>query len=341
MALPPPSGGREEESHKRRSSSAAVEIPADLRTWLLDEKDPSVRARVLTEVLERPWDDPEVLEVAGRRGREGWAAEILALQLPAGQWDSPGTTPSELYRPKYIATNWRLLVLSDLGLTRTNPGVARGAELLMAAESRPDRGLGGSDSEVCFTGNAVRMLTRFGFGDDPRVGTALTWLLDSQKSDGGWHCFPSEVGTLDGWEALAAFAAMPRSSWTDRIHRAVEAGSKFYLERGLLEEGEPYAPWLRLHYPVHYYYDVLVGLDVLTSLGYGKDPRMAPALDLLESKRNPGGTWNLDTSHPDLPVGYSYQLEGPYYPFVLETPGRPSRWITLTALRVLHLANRL
>ncbi|MCI4354966.1 MAG: hypothetical protein L3K06_06335, partial [Thermoplasmata archaeon] len=312
-----------------------------LREWLLAETDPSVRVRVLTEVLDRPPDDREVVAAASERGRTGWAAAILKLQLPEGQWDSPGTLPSELYRPKYIATNWRLLVLSDLGLTKAHPGVARAAELLMSREAPSDRGLGGSDSEVCFTGNAVRMLTRFGYGDDPRVRAGLAWLLDAQKSDGGWHCFPSPVGTLDCWEALAAFAAMPRDSWTARIRGSVDAGARFYLERGLLQEGEPYAPWERFHYPVHYYYDYLVGLDTLAQLGFAKDPRLVPALDRLEARRNHDGSWNLDATHPDLPAENEYQLDPPYYPFVLETPGRPSRWITLNALRVLRAAGRL
>ena len=321
--------------------SEVVETPTPLREWLLADADPSVRYRALTEVLDRPADDPEVRAAAEARGRVGWAASILEHQLPDGQWDNPGTTPQQLYRPKYIATNWRLIVLAELGMTRSHPGVARGAELLMDRESRPDRGLGGSDSEVCFTGNAVRMLTRFGYGDDPRVRSAVTWLLKTQKPDGGWHCFPSEVGTLDGWEALAAFAAMPRATWTDGIRGAVESGARFYLDRHLLEEGEPYAPWERLHFPTHYYYDYLVGLEMLTQLGYTGDPRLRPALDRLESRRNPDGTWNVDASHPDLPPGEPYQLEAPHYPFVLETAGRPSRWITLNALRVLRAAGRV
>ena len=317
-----------------------MNLPDGLLTWLLEEKDPSVRFRVLTEVLDQAPDDPEVVAAAAERGRSGWGAEILNRQMPGGQWDAPGTTSRDLYVPKYIATNWRLLVLADLGFTRAHPGVARAAELMLAVDSASGE-LGGPESEVCFTGNAARMLTRVGYGDDPRVQASITWLLDAQKSDGGWHCFPSETGTLDCWEALAAFAAIPRSAWTDRIRRAVAAGAEFYLARRLLEEGPAYAPWTRLHYPHHYYYDLLVGLDVLTSLGFGDDPRLGTALDLLERRRRPDGAWELDALHPDVPADDDYQIRAPYYPFVLETPGRPSRWITLNALSVLRRTGRL
>jgi hypothetical protein len=320
--------------------SPIMDVSAGLRAWLLEEKDPSVRIRVLTEVLDRPIDDPEVVAAAAELGRSGWGAEILQRQLPGGQWDAPGSSAQDLYVPKYIATNWRLLVLSDLGFTRAHPGVARAAELMLAVDEAAGW-LSGSEAELCFTGNAVRMYTRLGYGDDPRVGAALRWLLDTQKADGGWHCFPSETGTLDCWEALAAFAAMPTVSWTDRVHRAVAAGAEFYLARGLVEEGNEYAPWRRFHYPVHYYYDLLVGLDVLTALGFGRDPRLRPALEFLESRRRPDGAWIIDAAHPDIPAEDPYQPRTPYYPFVLETPGRPSRWITLNALAVLRRAGRL
>ena len=318
-----------------------MSLPRRLRNWLLDEDaDPSVRCRVLRELLDRPADDPDVVLAQRRIGRQGWAAEILRLQHPAGQWDTRGTSAFELYRPKYIATNWRLLVLSDLGVRGKNPRVRKAVRLFLRRFGGPSGGLGYRGSEVCFTGNAVRMLVRFGYLDDARVRPALEWLIRHQKSDGGWHCFPSRTGTLDAWEAMAAFAALPPTARSAAVRRAIERGADFYLDRGLLREGRtPYPPWLRLHYPVHYYYDLLVGLDVLTSLGFGDDPRIRPALNRLEAMRNRDGSWNLDALHPDS-EDPQYRTRGPFYPLGLEVPGRPSRWITTTALSVLKRAGR-
>src|SRR3970282_2439595 len=137
---------------------------------------------------------------------------------------------------------------------------------------------------------------------------------------------------------MAAFAALPPRARSASVLRAIERGAEFYLDRGLLREGRnPYAPWLRLHYPVHYYYDILVGLDVLTALGYGGDPRIRPALDRLEAMRNRDGSWNMDALHPDT-EDPGYQFRGPFYPLGLEVPGRPSRSITTTAPAVLKSA---
>ncbi|MGA7922726.1 MAG: hypothetical protein WCA77_01980 [Thermoplasmata archaeon] len=330
-------------------------ISTDVQSWLLSddpsaaarfpgtrpESDPSIRARVLEDVLKRPPNDPDLTSAREQVATQGWAARILDLQQPSGQWDSPGTSSQELYVPKYIATNWRLLVLSDFGLTRHDPSIAKAVELLLTRESGPDGGLGGTGSEVCFTGNALRMLARFGYLDDPRTPPITGWLLHAQKEDGGWHCAPLDHGTLDCWEALAAFAAIPRSQWSAAMQRSVERGAEFYLDRGLVHEGDtPYAPWSRLHYPTHYYYDLLIGLDTLTRLGFADDPRLAPGLDLLESKRRPEGVWWMDAVHPDIPAEEKYQPRLPVYPFVLEYPGRPSRLITTTALAVLDRAGR-
>ncbi|MCI4362386.1 MAG: hypothetical protein L3J77_04250 [Thermoplasmata archaeon] len=307
--------------------------------WLLEPIEPSVRYRTLLDLLDRPESDPDVVATKRKIPTTGWAARLFAKQKAGGHWESA----DQLYTPKYRSTIWNVQVLALLGVTRDDPRMALACELFLDQFARLDGGFDNAPdphepSELCVTGNLTRTLILAGYGDDERVRAAVDWIVRAQLADGGWHCWPRIAfgrGTLDAWEGLSALAALPETRRSPAVRRAIENGTEFYLRRELLEQGRrPYAPWRRLHFPNHYYYDVLVGLDLLSSLGKGGDPRLDPALALLESKRRSDGTWAMDRSHPDVGPGAGYSLRKKPTPMVLEPAGRPSRWITLTALRV-------
>ena len=302
-------------------------------SWLLEENQPSVRYYTFVDLLGKSENEREVKQTYAQISRRGWAFDILKKQDPKGYWE----TEKSLYRPKYTATNWCGIVLSDLGLTARNQRIKRTADLIFKHWLSLPSIENVFNEEVCIVGNTARMLTRFGYGDDFRVRKLFERLVEDQKEDGGWHCFQSTHGTLDGWEAMAAFAALPMQKRNRSVKRAIERGAEFYLERKLFQEGPRYAPWFRFHYPNHYYYDILVGLDIITKLGYGDDERLSDALEILKKKRREDGKWLLDRIHPD-PISYSWgpnNLKQKTIPFGLEEAGKSSKWITLTALRVL------
>jgi len=315
-----------------------MRVAPRIREWLTGpESDPSIRVRFWLEVDGRSPEDPEVRKAQQAVGRTGFAAFLLGFQLPDGHWVTPGTSAEDLYYPKYIVTNWLAIVLSDLGMNRSDPRIRRTAELILDRWGRPGGDLSGRKGEICSTGNAVRTLIRFGYLDHPVVQRCIRWIVRTQKPDGGWHCFPSRTGTLDGWEGLAALAEIPDETRDNSVRGAIERGAEFYLRRHLMDEGRVrYPPWFRIHYPNHYYYDILVGLRILTRLGYGKDQRMGRAVQWLKNKRARDGTWSLDAAHPDLdPVHGGYVMKHPTFPLVLTAPGIPSRWATVEALSVL------
>ena len=76
-------------------------------------------------------------------------------------------------------------------------------------------------------------------------------------------------------------------------------------------------------FPYYWHYDVLRALDYFRHSGADPDPRMAEAVAVVQSKRQPDGRWLLGCSHPGR------------VHFDLEDAGAPSRWNTLRALRVL------
>ncbi|HLF06092.1 MAG TPA: prenyltransferase/squalene oxidase repeat-containing protein, partial [Thermoplasmata archaeon] len=227
-----------------------------------------------------------------------------------------------------------------------DPGVSRGLDRVRQGFGLRNGlfGFRNGGPELCLTGNTARMFIQLGRGDIPHVKQSLDWLADTQLEDGGWDCFGRKKGTLDCWEALSAYAALGVKRLTKKWKRSAERGAEFYLERGLLNEGGSiWAGWKRIHYPNHYYYDFLVGLEILTLLGYGEDPRLRPALAMLRKKRRPDRTWAIDKMHPDLPPGHGYRAAhskvkawaATLKPQIVEAPRTPSKWITLRALGVL------
>ena len=301
-------------------------VPRKVLDWLLEDNQPAIRYRTLTELLGRPLNDPEVREAKERIPDVGWAAAILAERNPAGWWVRDWSH----FTPTFTSTTWMMLVLSDLGLTRDLPEIRASCELWMRMKPvrygpifQPP-----IEPHMCATAIGTGALIRFGFGEDARVQRTLRWLVEFGHPQGGWSHFRGGR-SLDGWQALAALAALPQSKRSASMQRAAELGAEFFLERELHHQGGRYAPWYRFHYPIHYYYDILVGLEIVTSLGYSGDPRLRYALALLREKQRKDGRWNLDALRPEV------QGTNKSIPAALETPGAPSKMITLRALLVL------
>jgi hypothetical protein len=305
--------------------------------WLLEPDQPAVRYLSLTQLERRPEDDEEVKKAREQITTTGWVAQILASQSPEGWW----VAPERLYLPKYLSTNWMMLILSDLGMSRSDKRISRACELWIERFAKSDGGFGldgWKRSHLCTTGNTARALVKFGYADHPKVRTAFEWMVKNAAPKGGWSCFGSGRN-LDSWEPLSAFAAYPREKWTRGMKQVVEKGAEFFLEREMHVQGEHYEPWYRFHYPAHYYYDLLVGLEFMTQLGYGRDPRLGHALGVMKKKRRRDGKWDLDAVHPDLEGAAARWYEDhPKHaptPFAVERVGEPSKMITMRCMEVL------
>ena len=113
----------------------------------------------------------------------------------------------------------------------------------------------------------------------------------------------------------------------EEITRAQKSSVEFILQHRLFlsdRTGEIISKdFLKLTYPCRWKYDILRALDFFQYAGLERESRMEPALDVLKSKRNKEGTWNAQAAHPG-------QVH-----FNMEQAGKPGRWNTLRALRVL------
>lgn len=129
---------------------------------------------------------------------------------------------------------------------------------------------------------------------------------------------------------MLALSKVPAARRTPTMERAVETGVAFLLSRDpatadypMGYSAKPNQSWFKFGYPIGYVTDVLQNMEVLTALGYGADPRLANGVELLLSKQDSQGRW---------PMEYTYN--GKTW-VNIEEKGKPSKWVTLRALRVV------
>ena len=264
---------------------------------------------------------------------------MFAKQKPGGWW----VHEENLYRPKYLSTNWMLLILSDLGLTKEDPRIQRAAELWRDRFSKADGGFGSDGanrSHLCIVGNTARALIKFGYADDPKVKSALEWLVKDQASNGGWSCFGSrrEPRLVGGDERVRGLSQAD----VDEEHqeRRGEGG-------GVLpaKVDGPAGGALRALVPVPLPRPLLLrparGARLHDRAGLrGRQEARRGGRAAQGEERRPTARWNLDAVHPDVEGGmadwYSKHSNQAPTPFALEKAGRPSKMITLRAMLVLH-----
>jgi hypothetical protein len=300
--------------------------------WLLDS-DPALRWQVLRDLTGA--SPQEVTAERARVEHEGWGARLLALQGPDGLWDGgalfpAGYTGDEPGQP-WTTTMHTLQTLQLLGLDSACPP-ARRAVALVAENARWEHdGERYFDGEVepCINGRTIETGAYFGVDVAPIVKRILGERLD----DGGWNC-EVEFGsvrssfdtTLNVLEGLLEFERATGAS--DAVREARRSGEEYLLERSLFRRkssGEVVkADYLDLAFPYYWHYDVLRALDYFRRSGRKPDPRMAEAVEVVRSKRQPDGRWVLDRVHDGR---VHFRLDGDV--------GEPSRWNTLRALRVL------
>jgi hypothetical protein len=304
----------------------------DVIGWLL-EGDPAIRWQVLRDLVQAPGE--EVATERARVEREGWGARLLALEGPDGLWEGGACFPADYAGggpgQPWTATMHTLQTLQLLGLDPASAS-ARRAIALVAENGRWEHaGQRYFDGEVepCINGRTVETGAYFGVDVSAIVERILVEGLD----DGGWNCevengsvrssFDTTINVLDG------LLALERATGGSEAVRAARArGEAYLLERRLFRRkstGEVADPaYLDFAFPYYWHYDALRALDYFRGAGAAPEARMAEAVDLVRSKRQPDGRWLLDRIHPGL---VHFDLEGGV--------GSPSRWNTLRALRVL------
>lgn len=296
--------------------------------WLL-AGDPAIRWQAQRDLLGA---DPGVWrKERGAVEASGWGARVLEEQAPDGRWGGG------VYTPKWTSTTYSLILLRRLGLPPGHPAATRGCEILLARGDSTDGGIdlsaGLDHSETCITGFVLALVSHFGLVSS-RTEEIIDYLLREQMPDGGWNClryrgathssFHTTINVLEGLRLYA----QGDGERAGEVEAAEVKAREFFLRHALYRSHRTGAVvkegFTRFSFPPRWHHDVLRTLDYFRESGAACDPRLEDPIALLVRKRRKDGTWPLQNRHP----GKTF--------FEMEAVGKPSRWNTLRALRVLR-----
>jgi hypothetical protein len=153
-----------------------------------------------------------------------------------------------------------------------------------------------------------------------------------------YNCGPmfacgANYGQACAWGAvkvMLAFSAWPGALRTPAIQAAIDAGAEFLLAGDPAKAGypngitdHPSSDWWKFGFPVFYITDLLQNAQALLALGYGRDPRLAAAMQIVREKGESDQRWFSE---------YNYNSKT-WINF--DGKRQPSKWVTLRALRAL------
>ena len=328
------------------------QLKGDPFPWLLEDAEPGPRYLALRYLLDTPSNSPELIDAKKKAHTDGPIAAILNKMHPEGYWEKPGPG----YSPKYRSNVWSLILLAQLGAglemdNRIEKAVNYYLENAFSPDGRISHSSSPSGTIDCLQGNMCTALLDLGCRDE-RLEKAFEWMARSLTGEGvgpqsdkqaeirysAHKCGPLFACSANdkkscAWGAakvMLAFGKLPKEKRTPLIERAIRQGIDFLFSVNPAQAlwpspyaSKPSGDWWKFGFPVFYITDLLQVTEALVLLGYGHDERLADSLDLIRSKQDQHGCWQLEFDY----TGKTWVNFGP--------KKQPNKWVTLRALRVL------
>lgn len=289
--------------------------------WLLEPDNPSIRYWTLVDLLDRPLNDSEVIDTRAAINGQPFVKELFRLQHPEGYWGDDETKP---YSAQGAVTVLNLLHMH---------GVAPDQRTLAGCESylkfcQNENGGFSLTKKLrsgifpCTTGEHLPFLVYFGLEDDPRVRAAFAFLIDDMSTDEALDCgrYQHQDCLWGAISALNGLAVLPTGMHSERSAQVVDSLANALLDANYDFDGE-HKRWLTFGVPRAW--DLLSALKALAAHGFSQDERFFPLLDRILSRQDDQGCWLCGSVSRTWP---------------LEKRNRPSKWVTLDALRLLKQA---
>ena len=298
----------------------------EILNWLL-EGDVALQYQVYRDLL-----SIEHKDLQDRIAQEGWGARFMAKRKPDGHWGKA------FYQPKWTSSHYTLLDLRNLCIAPSNPLIRETIELILKNEKAGDGGIlpiGKNQlTDLCINGMFLNYASYFKTNES-HLKSVVDCILAQIMPDGGFNCRSNRFRavhsslhtTLSVLEGITEYELHTYTYRLQELIHAKKSAIEFILKHQLYLSDRTgkiiNKDFLKLTYPSRWRYDILRALDYFQHAKVKWDDRMKPAIQIVLKKQNKDSTWNVQAKHPG-------QVH-----FEMEKAGKPSRWNTLRALRVL------
>ena len=290
--------------------------------WLLENKDPSIRFRTLTELLGQRLSEKDYQEQKSAIYTSKAVKKFFDKMETNGDWLVNGKlytgTGAENIGPGFCISH-----LSELAVDKSYPPMDHAAKRFLSRLQNYCFG-----EYPCGDALWLRAVVLIDFRSHPVVQHAIEMMSKCVRWDGGCLCTRDSFSNVNksclhgSQNMLLAFAELPELWDTPQCRQLVD----YFLERRVYFKRDNYTQKpkgdLGTIFPFNLRQGLIEPLYALSKMGYGNRPEMADAWNLLDSKRTPEGSYILDWTPPR-----TYLKGG--------KKGHPSKWITLYSLLAL------
>ncbi len=300
---------------------------SDLIKWLLDG-DVAIQYQVHRDLF-----SSDQKQLQKRIEKKGWGARFLSLRKKEGHWGRG------FYQPKWTSSHYSILDLKNLGIPPANKKIRQSLSLIIQNLKGKDGGIYpiGKDKkcDVCLNGMFLNYASYFKI-KEADLRSIVDFLISEHMKDGGFNCDSNRSGavhssmhsTISVAEGILEYRRNKYTYRLDELHSTELRSREFLLQHKLFQSDRTGKiidkKMLMLSYPSRWRYDILRALDYFRLAGVAYDTRMDDAVHIVLKKRRADKRWPVQAKHP----GQTH--------FDMEKTGRPSRWNTLRALRVLN-----
>ena len=311
--------------------------------WLL-EGPPWVQYRTRVDLLHQPESNAQVKAI--RQAMVG-DPQVHNLVDELSDWPGPALTSHKAAdHPLH-----KLTFIADLGLRSGDPGMDQIVSRILAHRSTsglfqvlvniPSRYGGTGEDQLawslCDASLVLYALARFGLGQEPRIQTAVEYLVLLGRGS-GWPCASApELGGFRGpgrkddpcpyatLATLKVLALLPQWRASEAAHSGVEALLTLWEQR---RDRHPYlfhmgTDFCKLKAPF-VWYDILHVLDALTAFSWLRhDERLHAMVNIVKAKADGQGRFVPES------------IWSTWKEWEFGQKRVPSRWLTFLAQRVL------